>query len=235
MRYSPIFTIEIEHDYFSETLPNVLRIIPTAHTENVLRGAGLIAKFFQNKLYVLVRHLEDDTPLLKLDDTIKLQFFLEVVGFEFDGITNYSSKDPYETKLYFSNANSIIDGNDKEVENVLYLNEKLPQFNAANAYNYNDLVRSGSDTAYECLKNIAPNTGNLNNSSQFRQLDKVSYVSARSSLRFTGPEKRLILETPDKAVEIKYYAYNVVTKQFDLAIKSTSIGINENPANIDLD
>ena len=58
MRYTPVFTIEIEHDYFSVSTPEVLRIIPTTATAKFLRGAGLIAKFYQNKLFVLVKHLD---------------------------------------------------------------------------------------------------------------------------------------------------------------------------------
>ena len=154
MRYTPVFTIEIEHDYFSVSIPEVLRIIPTTATAKFLRGAGLIAKFYQNKLFVLVKHLDDGIPLLKLDNNFKLQFFLEVVDASFSRITNYHAEDPYNTKLYFSNANSILDGSDKAVNNTLYLNEKLPQFNNALAYKYNDLVRSGSDIAYECLTKI---------------------------------------------------------------------------------
>jgi len=161
MRYTPVFTIEIEHDYFSESRPQLFRIVPTSETESLLRGAGLIAKFIQNKLFVLVRHLDNDTPLLKLSNDFKLQFFLEVIGFDFAEITNYRSGDPYNRKLYFSNANSILDGNEKSVNDILYLNEKLPPFNVANAYRYNDLVRSGSDIAYECLKKIDANTGSI--------------------------------------------------------------------------
>ncbi|HMB62286.1 MAG TPA: hypothetical protein VKN36_04375 [Eudoraea sp.] len=235
MRYTPVFTIEIEHDYFSESRPQLFRIVPTSETESLLRGAGLIAKFIQNKLFVLVRHLDNDTPLLKLSNDFKLQFFLEVIGFDFAEITNYRSGDPYNRKLYFSNANSILDGNEKSVNDILYLNEKLPPFNVANAYRYNDLVRSGSDIAYECLKKIDANTGNLNNSAQFRQLEKVSYASPATELLFTGPEKIMPLTIPSAAVEITYFQYDPGTQQFDKELKKTIIGPETNPTNADLE
>ncbi len=234
MKYTPLFTIELEHDYFSVTKPQFLHIVPTTATEEVLRGAGLIAKFFQNKLYVLVRHLDDAAPLLELSNDFKLQFFLDVAGYDFSKITNYTSNDPYNTKLYFSNANSILDGNDKTVDNVLYLNEKLPQFAAANAYKYNDLVRSGSDIAYECLVKVDANTGNLNNSSQFRKLEKVSYVSGASGILFTGPEKIMALDVPSPNMDIVYFQYDPTTQQFDKEVKHTNIGPVENPTNMDL-
>lgn len=235
MKYTPVFTIEIEHDYFSVSRPQLFRIVPTPETESLLRGAGLIAKFIQNKLYVLVRHLDNDTPWLKLSNDFKLQFFLEVVGFDFAEITNYRSGDPYNRKLYFSNANSILDGNEKSVDDTLYLNEKLPLFNVANAYRYNDLVRNGSDIAYECLKKIDANTGNLNNSSQFRQLEKVSYASPATELLFTGPEKVMPLTIPSAAVEITYFQFDPGTQQFDKEIKKTVIGPETNPTNADLE
>jgi hypothetical protein len=235
MKYAPLFIIEIEHDYFSASRPQLLRIVPTAATASLLRGAGLVSKFFQNKLYVLAKHLDPTTPLLNLKNDFKLQFFLEIIGFNFGNITNYSSEDPYNSKLYFSNGNSIIDGTDKEVNNELFLNEKLPQFNVMNAYKYNDLVRSGSFTAYECLRKIDANTGNLNNGSQFRQLDKVSYVTSRSSLKFTGPEKTVNLDTPNATVDIKYFKYNPGSKLFDIEIKSTTIGTDENPTGVALE
>ncbi|NHF58021.1 hypothetical protein FK220_001625 [Flavobacteriaceae bacterium TP-CH-4] len=229
MRYTPLFTIEIEHDYFSVSTPEVLRIIPTSATRRTLRGAGLISKFFQNKLYVLIKHLDDTMPFLQLDNDFTLQFFLEVIGPNFSNITNYAPEDPFNIKLYFSNAVSILDGTNKSVENVLYLHEKLPQFNATQAYKYNDLVRSGSDTAYECLQKIDANTGNLNNGSQFRQLEKVSYVSPATTLSFTGPEKIVALTTPATGVTLSYNKYNPVTKDFDIEVKQTTIGPEENP------
>ncbi len=235
MRYTPVFTIEIEHDYFSVSTPELLRIVPTAATAKVLRGAGLIAKFFQNKLYVLVKHLDDTMPLLKLENNFKLQFFLEVIGTDFSSVTNYSTEDPYTTKLYFSNGNSITDGADKEVENILYLNEKLPQFNNVNAYKYNDLVRSGSDTAYECLQKIVAGSGNLNNGTQFRKLEKVSYVSPTTQLVFTGPQKEVLLDVPSTKVEVTYLQYNPSTDAFDKEVKKTTIGPEENPTGDNLD
>ncbi len=235
MRYTPVFTIELEHDYFSVSTPEVLRIVPTSATQKVLRGAGLIAKFFQNKLYILVKHLEDTTPLLKLDNDFVLQFFLEVSGFEFSSITNYVSSDPYNIKLYFSNANSIVDSNDKSIDDILYLNEKLPLFDSTKAYKYNDLARSGSDIAHECLQKIDANTGDLTDRSQFRELEKISYVSPTTSLLFTGPEKVVALTTPAAEVEISYLKYNPATKIFDIQVKETEIGPEENPTGAMMD
>ncbi|WP_149274949.1 hypothetical protein [Pareuzebyella sediminis] len=231
MKYSPVFTIEIEHDYFTVTKPGLLRIVPTRATERIMNGAGLIAKFFQNKLYVLVRHLDATTPQLQLANDFKLQFFLEVIGYDFTRVTNYKTTDPYNTKLFFSNTNSILDGSDKEIENELYLHEKLPQFNAANEYRYNDLVRSGSDTAYECLVKVDAGTGNLNNGAQFRTLEKVSYVTEATSLVFTGAEKTMPLQVPSTGVDIKYFQYDPSTQLFDKEVKNTIIGPAENPQN----
>ncbi|WP_025665843.1 hypothetical protein [Aquimarina megaterium] len=235
MKYTPLFTIEIEHDYFSVTKPQLLRIVPTVSTQKILQGAGLISKFIQNKLYVLVKHNDSSEPYLKISNDFTLQFFLEVIGYDFTKITNYELKDPYNTKLYFSNANSIIDGNDKSVEDVLYLNEKLPVFDATQEYLYNDIVRNGANTAYECLTKINANTGDLNNADQFRELEKVSYVTSATRLLFTGPEKVIVLNTPSANVEIKYYQYNPVSKQFDIEIKSTNIGPVENPTNANIE
>ncbi|MBR9997747.1 MAG: hypothetical protein KFF73_02195 [Cyclobacteriaceae bacterium] len=234
MKYTPLFTIEIEHDYFSESRIQQLRIVPTTNTQGILEGSGLIAKFLHNKLYVLVRHLDENKPLLNLSNDFVLQFFLEVTGPEFTEITNLNVRDPYNQKLYLSNTNSILDGNDKSVDNTLYLNEKLPQFNAANVYQYNDLVRSGSGIAYECLKKIDAGTGNLNNSSQFRKLEKVSYISLTTVLEFTGPQKVVSLNVPSPAVDIHYFQYNPVTKAFDIEVKSIKIGSSENPTNADV-
>lgn len=230
MKYTPVFTIEIEHDYFSESKPNLFRIVPTTETKSVLSGAGLLAKFHQNKLYVLAKHIDVNTPLLNLQNNFKLQFFIEVIGFDFSQITNYSVENPYQTKLFFSNTNSIINGNEKTVDDTLYLNEKLPQFSAANAYKYNDLVRSGSDIAYECLVKIDANTGALNNSSQFRQLEKVSYVSNSTSLSFTSGNKIYSLNIPSATVDIKYFQFNPTNNLFDIELKHTVIGPLENPS-----
>lgn len=235
MRYTPLFTIALEHDYYSVSPPEIFRIVPTSATEKVLRGAGLIVKFFQNKLYVLVKHLENTTPLLQLNNDFTLRFFLEVTDFNFSSITNYRSSDPYAVKLYFSNGNSIIDGNNKSVNDILYLNEKLPQFDNTLAYTYNDLVRSGSDTAYECLQKIDAGTGNLNNGSQFRQLEKVSYVSPATELLFTGPEKTVRLQVPAAEVTVEYFKYNLTSNDFDIAVKQSVIGPIENPTAMLLD
>lgn len=232
MKFAPLFTIEIVHDYFSVSKPDLLRIVPTAETKNILRGAGLIAKFKQNKLYVFTRYTGNFNPLVALSNNFKLQFFLEITGFNFGRITNYKNENPYYQKLFFSNAISILDGDDKSIENALYLHEKLPIFNSANAYFYNDLVRSGSDIAYECLVNLTAGSGNLNNNSHFRQLEKISYVTQNSSLLFTGAEQAIKLETPASSVIITYNRYNSVTKAFDIQVKQENIGVIENPSGI---
>ena len=231
MKYSALFTIEIEHDYFSVTKPDLLRIVPTRGTESILSGAGLISKFYQNRLFVLVRHLELTTPVLALQNDFELQFFIEIVGFDFSLITNYHTDDPYNKKLYFSNGYSIVDGNDKAVDGTLYLNEKLPQFNAANEYHYNDLVRSGSNIAYECLQKLPANTGNLNNNSHFRKLPVISYVNPGTALLFSGQTKVMKVQTPAAEINLRYYQYNAASKQYDTEIKHTHIGPVENPTN----
>jgi hypothetical protein len=234
MKYSPLFTIEIEHDYFSESKPDVFRLVPTSNTELLLSGSGMIAKFLRNKLYVLVKHLEKSAPLLTLSNDFTFQFFLEVIRPDFAEITNLNLDDPYNRKLYLSNGNSILDGSDKSIDNVLYLNEKLPQFNSAKAYRYNDMVRSGSDIAYECLKKIDINTGNLNNTGQFRKLNKVSYITSATSILFTGPTKSVSLKTPAPAVFIKYFQFNSASGLFDIEVKNTLIGTEENPTGINV-
>jgi len=233
MKYVPLFTIEIEHDYFTETLPDVIKIVPTLATRKLLQGSGLIAKFFRNKLYVLVRYAADDGPSVALTNDFTLQFFLEVTGSDFSKITNLNLEDPYNYKLYLSNAPSVYDGNSKSVDNILYLNEKLPQFNAANAYNYNDLVRSGSDLAYEVLQKINAGSGNLNNSSQFRKLPKVSYLSSNTGLLFSSSEKIIDLEVPAPAIDLTYFKYNPASKLFDIQVKHTVIGPDQNPSGQD--
>lgn len=212
----------------------MLRIIPTEATEHVLRDAGLVAKFYDNKLYVLAKHVEDAVPHYHLTNNFKLQFFLEIVNSDFAQITNYKVADPYNTKLYFSNANSILDGGDKSINDVLYLHEKLPRFEVANSYLYNDLVRSGSNRAYECLKKINVGTGNLNTSAQFRDLqEEISYATSRSALTFTSLVHNVSLTTPISTVDIKYFTYDPISGQFDKELKNTSIGPAENPNNID--
>ncbi|MCK8521375.1 hypothetical protein M0D21_07345 [Aquimarina sp. D1M17] len=235
MKYATLFTIEIEHDYFSVSKPQVLRIVPTTATKEILRGAGMVAKFLDNTLYVLIKQLDSSNPSLKVANDFKLQFFLEIVGFDFSTITNFETKDPYNNKLYFSNANSIVDGNDKSVENTLYLNEKLPIFDVTQEYFYNDIVRNGANTAFECLKKVNANSGNLNDTSQFRQLEKVSYISQATSLQFTGPEKEITVQTPSSEIIIKYFQYNIVSKQFDIEIKETVIGLSENPSGANIE
>jgi hypothetical protein len=229
MKYTPVFTIEVGHEYYSESKPSIFQFIPTAETVKALSGAGLVAKFLKNKLYVFAKHLDGNAPLLKISNDIQLQFFLAVADFNFPNITNYKAIDPYHRKLYFSNLPSILDQNDKSIEGILYLHEKLPLFNNANSYKYNDLVRSATNNAYECLTKINAGTGNLNNKSQFRALGKVSYATPGTSLLFSGPEKVMPLQVPSNSVNITYFEYNPVTKLYDIEKKSTIIGVEQNP------
>lgn len=230
MKFSPLFTIEIEHDYFSLSKPEIFRIVPTPTTKNVLKGAGLISKFIKNTLYVLVKQT-NNKPAIALSNDFALQFFLEVIDTGYSNITNYKNKDPYNSKLYFSNAKSIYDNKDKSVDGTLYLNEKLELFESSREYHYNDLVRSNADIAYECVAKVNANTGSLNEPLKFRKLNKESYVSGRSSLTFTGPEKTIFLKTPAPAVDIKYFQLNPETKEFDKELKHTVIGEAANPTN----
>ncbi|MCB0502358.1 MAG: hypothetical protein KDD32_06715, partial [Bacteroidetes bacterium] len=124
--------------------------------------------------------------------------------------------------------------NEKSVEGDLYLHEKLPQFNVANAYQYNDLVRSGSNIAYECLTKVNANTGNLNNGAQFRKLTKISYATPRTNLLFAGMEKTVKLKVPAPTVQIKYFEFNPVSELYDKEKKLTIIGPEQNPKGEDV-
>ena len=230
MKFSPLFTIEIEHDYFSLSKPDLFRIVPTEATERILSGAGFIVKFIKNTLYVLVKATGNDKPVIALSNDFALQFYLEVVDTRYLNITNYTNKDPYNSRLYFSNADSIFDQKEKSVDGSLYLHEKLELFENSKEYHYNDLVRSNADIAYECVAKVNANSGSLNKPKQFRKLNKESYVSARSSLLFTGPEKNLILKAPTPTVDIKYFLLNAVTGKFDKEVKHTIIDEPQNPA-----
>jgi hypothetical protein len=229
MKYTPVFTIEVIHEYYSASKPSMFNIIPTSETIAKLSGAGLVSKFLKNKLYVFAKHINHDAPLLQISNDLQLHFFLEVTDPDFQNITNYKAMDSYNRKLYFSNELSLIDQNDKSIDGKLYLHEKLALFSNVNSYKYNDIVRSASDNAYECLANIAANTGNLNNKNQFRALGKVSYVTPRTSILFSGPNKIIPLIIPSDSLITRYFKYNSVSKLYDIEIKATEIGPEQNP------
>jgi hypothetical protein len=94
-------------------------------------------------------------------------------------------------------------------------------------------VRNGANTAYECLKKVNATTGDLNDSTEFRDLGKISYVGPSAALTFTGPFHDTSLIPPSAAVDIKYFAYDSISGQFDNELKHTIIGPAENPNNID--
>lgn len=215
LRYKIFFSVEIRHDYYTDTRSHDFEISPSAETVSVLRGQGMLFKMVGNRLIVLMRVDDSDKPLSDLSKSGKLTFFMKLTNPHFNNFTNLDYHPSKSKKFYFSNANQSKIGSD------LYLNSKIQVYNNANDYPIGALASNTSDTVFEAIKpSSSASKRALTNKDFWMNRGKVQYVNSNDLVEVT-PFLYLFNTVSATDFTVNIYGLNYNTGAYDVQVTDT--------------
>ncbi|MFA5245377.1 MAG: hypothetical protein WC380_08750 [Pedobacter sp.] len=215
LRYKILFSIEIRHDYYTDSKSNDFEISPSPETVLVLKGQGMLFKVVENKLIVLIRVDENGKALIDFSKSGKLTFFMKLANPYFSNFTNLGHHPSDSKKYYFSNINQTKVGSD------LYLSSKIPLYNNANDYPVGTLASNVSDTVFEAIKSSSSASKHaLTNKDYWMNRGKIQYVNPNDLVEAT-PFIYLFKTTSDTDFIVNIYTLNHNTGAYDRQVTDT--------------
>lgn len=215
LRYKILFSVEIKHDYYTDNRSDDFEISPSAETVSVLKGQGMLFKMIGNKLIVLVRVDDSDKPLIDIDRSGKLTFFMKLANPHFNNFTNLDYHPSESKRYYFSNANQSKIGSD------LYLNSKIPVYKNTNDYPIGSLASNASDIVFEAIKPSSSTSKRaLTNKDYWMNRGKVQYVNSNDLVE-VSPFVYLFNTISDTVFTVNIYGLNFNTGAYDVPVTDT--------------
>jgi hypothetical protein len=166
-----------------------------------------------NLLVVLVKVNDEDKPYVELDALLKLRFYLELLNPGFITKTNINLDELRNKRLYFNNLSQNKTGS------TLYLNQSVPNYNAASSYDYGEMVNDGG-TIYECIK--SPVSGNGTDKDDYwYNRGNIQYPTSDDMITVTPGVMNFTLTTASKTFDIQVLGLDTTTNSYDAEVRSS--------------
>lgn len=202
MKYTTLYTIEILHDYFSNSRPGEIQFTPSEQCRQLLGGIKALVKTWQNKLYVLVPTYNGTQPAVALPSAAIFEFFWSPADAQFFNYTQYL---PTQGKRYFSqNAIASIAAGTK------YLHPLAALHNAGSAYSLGALVSNGAGDCFEALANLEAGN-NLANASQWTNRGPLTYITPSQMVECQGGIVTLAVAPAAAMVQVQVFGFDHAT------------------------
>lgn len=193
IKYNMLFTLELLHGYYANRLCTDFVIMPSAKTAAVLQGYKMIAKQYENSLYVGIATNDTGTPIIKPAEGTPLTFFLQLTNPLFFNFTNLPFAYPSGKLYYFTNrvANS---SNGKQ-----FLSLPTP-FIGTQQYLPGDIATNAGGTTFQAIRTSTGNVpapGNfwmeVDNNHYFSEKDALQWLPSLSTYSFTAPQSSAVI------------------------------------------
>ena len=215
LRYKTLFSIEIRHDYYTDSKSDDFEITPSPETVLFLKGQGILFKVIENKLIVLIRVDENDKALVDFSKSGKLTFFMKLTNPYFNNFTNLGHHPSDPEKYYFSNIYQTKIGSD------LYLSSKIPVYNNTRDYPVGTLASNTSDIVFEAIKPSSNASKRaLTNKDYWMSRGKVQYVNSGDIVEVT-PFVYLFKTVSNTDFTVNIYTLNYDTGIYDKQVTDT--------------
>jgi hypothetical protein len=139
VKYQPLFSITLLHDYYAGIAFNDILIIPSDETANVLQNQKIICRTEGNNLQAFVR-TQGDKLFTSIDSGTVFRFYLKVQNSSF---FNFSALP--DSLYYFSNKA------DNNRNGRLHLSEPVPTYKNTETYIEGSIVKK-DNRVFECIK-----------------------------------------------------------------------------------
>lgn len=215
LNYKILFIAEILHSYYVAGNCKDFEVVASAETKQLLKDQGMMYRVVGNKLLVAVNCDTLSKPYVQLDAAKKFSFYLKLKNGNFNNITNIEYRPNELKRFYFSNISQ------NKIDSILYLNKKIPTYNAATAYTPGNLAANGIDEIFEAAK--SSNNGNvhgLGETSFWIKKDKKQFATANDLIELS-PVIYNFTVTPAKLFAIDVFGLNRATNNYDVAVTDT--------------
>lgn len=106
MKYLPLFTLELFHEYYADRRCSDFEIEATPETQKLLANSRCVLKPMPNGLRVLISVTDQSTPFIPLPDKATFGFFLRLQNPNFVLFTDFSAISPLAAPLYSNKAST---------------------------------------------------------------------------------------------------------------------------------
>jgi len=186
--YTKLFSIEFLHDFYGNPVDilNDIAITPDETTAQLMSGYRLKYKIDRNFLYCFVQTIAsvenaggnlnimiENKPLVTFNESTILNFRINLKYSGFFDHSNLRRLGKNGKIFRFGNNN----GN--ELNNLFYLSQEIPEYDAAIDYKIGMLVIDGTNHSFEAIQGSSPSDPHNTTENQFWQeiTDLVQYVN----------------------------------------------------------
>lgn len=106
MKYLPLFTLELRHDYYADQRCGDFQIEPTVETQKLLGNCRCVLKSLPNGIRVWMMATDQDNPFIPLPSDATFGFHLRLQNSDFILFTDFSEITPVAAPLYCSDGSN---------------------------------------------------------------------------------------------------------------------------------
>lgn len=224
IKYGILFTVELMHKYFADGNCDDFTVTPSHRTQKVLGGNNILAKQYDNILYVgLPSMLNVNKPADALPQNMQLTFFMQLNTPLFFNYTNMPFKWPAGKLYYFTNRVNNKANGKKFLSQVI-------GYNNAKAYAPGDVAADAAGLVFQSIKSGTGVTPAVANADNWAAIDNNQYVNEQDALQWMPSISTYAFTTPQNAVTVDVWGYNTGTKDYSASVLSFKKGFLS-PAN----
>ncbi|MDP9075927.1 MAG: hypothetical protein M3O71_00755 [Bacteroidota bacterium] len=210
IKFEGLFTIELLHKYFTDTLCPDFSITPSTPTLSVIKGHKAIVKQYQNKLYAGIQS-KAGIPFMPVESGMRMTFYLWLNNPLFANYTNLPAGYNSEKIFYFTNRN-----NNKDVPNAKqYLSVPIAAYDKTLPYVPGNLAKDNTNKVYRAIR--SSNNANkhaLTELNFWRLVDNFSYAADNDVLQYRAALSTYNFLTPQSSAAISVFGYNKVMNDY---------------------
>jgi len=212
--YNILFTIELLHNYYLNTLSRDFDIAAAPETFFALNNHKILTRNMENKLVALME-TEAGKPHITPGKQTLFRFYLIPKKNSFGNYTNISLTKTSGQVYYFSNMS----GN--PVAAKQYLSQQITPYNSANTYVPGDMSANGSNVVFEALQNNQPgNVHGLGDTAFWKNTGSKQYVSSTDLIKKIPSVYNFSLAVPAASATVKVFGLNHNTGAYDQELLS---------------
>lgn len=212
-RYKILFSIEIQHDYFTDGKCPDVKIIPSFETQLLLTARKLKYRQTNNKLIVIVQVGSDDKPALNMNTFDIFRFYLVSATSSFFNYSNLSYTPGNGKKYYFTNlANNKIAAD-------LFLSKPILPYNSITEYTPGDMAINGSGDVFDAIKGSdSGNAHGLAETAFWRAKAKLQYATRNDLIPYTARNYSFSLNAAATNATVHFFKMNPISGAYDVQV-----------------
>jgi hypothetical protein len=217
-KYSILFTVELQHDYYTGKLCKDFQIVPTPDCDAMFRNMQLLYKNAGNKLIVLASN-DGGKPFINIDPTAVFRFYLLLQNPYFLNFTNADWKQREGKRYVFDNLTGNQTGSN------LFLTRPLPVYAAGTSYLPGQLVMNNEidRDVFEAIADNPSPSATTTDSAFWQPKAKDQYAGDADLTEFTGAAYAFGLSVGVTSSSVEIFGFNTLSGDFTRKIGATVI------------